>query len=89
MRPTATVSPPIARPMSDRKSQVPFFLISFFQPALPVLRSTIWRTEQLARSVVPFFTPMTILPSAVGVLGAAHTSAGRSSFHLCLPSATE
>lgn len=89
MRPTVTVSPLIARPMSDRKSQVPFFLTDFFQPALPVLRSIIWRTEQSDRSVVPSLTPRTSLPSAVAVLGAAHTSAGSSRFHFFLPSVTE
>lgn len=89
MRPTVTVSPLMASEMSDRKSQVPFFLIDFFQPALPVARSIIWRSAQFALSVVPFLTPMTILPLAVGCEGAAHRSAGSLRVHFCLPSATE
>lgn len=89
MRPTVTVSPLMAREMSDIMSQMPFCLIDFFQPALPVLRSIICRSAQSALSVVPFSTPMTILPSVVVWAGAEHRSAGSFSVHFCLPSAAE
>lgn len=89
VRPTATVLPLMASEISDIMSHTPFFLIDFFQPALPVLRSTIWRSAQTALSVVPLLIPMTILPSVVVCEGAAHRSVGSFSVHFCFPSTTE
>lgn len=83
---TVSVLPLMDRVLSEKANRPLGFGTAFFQPALPVFRSTCWSAVHLAPSLALSAYAKTIRPVAEGLAGAAHSGNGTSMCHFGEPS---